>query len=377
MRFRTSAPAILIIAVAIVIAAISLLAQLSTHRLVAVAHAGDYELMSHAFSSTLKAMEDEAASDAELFANMPAVRGAFAAKDRDKLFAECRESYRMMEEKYAIDQAQFHLPPGVSFLRLGTPEKFGDEQASYRPMLAEVHEEKSLRKGIDITRLGPAIFGITPVYDAAGTFLGSFEMGLEFGPVLDELKQNFSLEGAVFFEEKQLQQISTELPADMISPKNRVGKYIRYHATHTELTAALVSDKDVEITTAKTYERTVAGVPWGVQLIPLYNYAHKQIGVVAIAASFDEDKTLATRALIWQVLAGLIGVVLLAGLVLVVLRGTLLRPLAVLSERMTALAAGDTSQPVDAPEHFCEEMTSLAQSYEKLRERVKSESTGT
>ncbi|MBX3203763.1 MAG: hypothetical protein KF764_01780 [Labilithrix sp.] len=367
MKFRLSGPALLIAASTVVVIAITLIAQLMTTRLVATAHAGDYDLMRRAFTGTLKGMEDEASSDAEIFANMPAVRSAFIERDRTKLLGECEGAFKLMEEKYAIDQAQFHTPPGVSFLRLDAPTKFGDDQTGYRPMLAEVHEEKSLRKGVAITKAGPAILGIVPIFDSSGALAGSFEMGLEFGPVLDDLKTAFALEGAVFFQEKQLHDIATDLPGDIITSKNRVGKYIRYHATHPDLAAALVIDRDIEITGPKTYERTVAGVPWGVQLMPLLNYANKQIGVVAIATSFEEDKTLARRALVWQVLAALVSVVLMAGTILIVIRGVIVAPLAAINVRMAALAAGDASRPAEPLTSYCEELETLARCYEHIR----------
>lgn len=367
MRFARSAPALIIATSSLVIIAITILAQLLTRRLVETAHAGDYDLMKRSFTSKLNEWADAATSDAELIANMPGVRKALIEKDRAKLLAECAKMYSIAEQKWAIDQAQFHLPPGVSFLRLHKPAAFGDDQTSYRPMLAEVHREKTIRKGTAITKAGPAIFGMIPMFDDAGNFVGSFEMGLEFGPVLDNLKTAYSLEGAVFFQENQLREIATDLPGDVISQKNRVGKYIRYHATHPELAAALVTDKDVEVTEPKHFERVYKGTPWGVQLLPLYNYANKQIGVVALAMSFDEDKTLARRALVWQVLAGIFAVVFMAGIVLVVVRGVLLAPLASLNERMRALATGDGSKPPEPNDTYCDELKELAENYERIR----------
>lgn len=372
MKFRHSAPTVIIGAAIIIIVAITGVAQILTARLVSTAHEADYDLMRRAFTSTLKAMEDEAASDAEIIANIPTVRAAFARRDRAALQAETVGMFKAIEAKYAIDQAQFHTPPGVSFLRLHDPQKFGDDETSYRPMLAEVHHEKGLRKGTAITKGGPAIFGIVPILDDRGELIGSFEMGLEFSPVLDELKKAYGLEGAVFFEEKVLREIATDIEPDIITPKNRVGKYIRYHATHSEVMSSVVTDKDIETTQPKRLEHTVAGVPWGVQLMPLYNYANKQIGVVAIAMSLQEDKTLARRAVIWQTLAAVFGVVLIAGVVLVTLRGLLLAPLAGINERMAALAAGDASRPAEPLDDYCDELRLLASSYEQLRRQKQS-----
>ncbi len=369
MKFFRAAPAVILVTCVVVVAAVTGLAQLLTNRLVKAAHDGDYELMRNAFASSLKAMEDEATSDAEIVASIPSVRRAFAARDRAALEAETLGMFRTIEPKYAIDQAQFHTPPGVSFLRLHTPQKFGDEQTSYRPMLAEVHHEKSVRKGTAITKSGAAIFGIVPILDDKGQLVGSFEMGLAFDPVLKDMKTAYGIEGAVFFEEKQLREIATDIEPDIITPKNRVGKYIRYYATHPDLMSAIVTDRDVEITEAKRFERTVARAPWGVQLVPLYNYANKQIGVVALATSFAEDKTLAGRALVWQLVAAVFAITIIAGAVLVSIRGLLLAPLAGLSARMKALAQGDASRAADPLDGYCDELQELASSYEALRGR--------
>lgn len=367
MKFRRTAPGVIIGAIVLVVIATTALAEALTERLVTTAHEGDYDLMRRAFTSELKAMEDEAASDAEIIATIPSVRNAFARRDRAALEADLVPMFKAVEPKYDIDRAQFHVPPGISFLRLQEPAKFGDNQVSYRPMLAEVHQEKSLRKGTAITKSGPAIFGIVPMFDDGGQFVGSFEMGLEFGPVLDDLKKAYGVEAAVFFEEKQLRDIATDIEPGIMTPQNRVGKYIRFHATHPELMGALVTDRDIEVRDARRFERTVARVPWGVQVLPLYNYANKQIGVVALATSFEEDKKLAHRSLVWQLLGALFAVILLAGVVLVVLRGFLIAPLGQLGERLEALAAGDATKPAEPLDAYCEELAGVAASYERLR----------
>ena len=366
VKFRLIGPALLIVASTAVVVAITFGAQLITGRLLETAHTGDYELMRRAFSRTLKSMSDEASSDAELFANIPSVRAAFIERDRQKLLGQSERAYKLLEEKYDIDQAQFHTPPGVSFLRLHSPERFGDDQTSYRSMLAEVHHERSLRKGVDITRAGPAVFGIVPILDDAGNLAGSFEVGLELGPILDDMKTQFGVEGAVFFHEKQLQEISTDLPPDVVSSKNRIGKYTRFHATDAKLATALVTDGDIDIRAPTSYERTVSDVPYGVQLIPLYNYANKQIGVVALAMSFEEDNRLARHTLVWQLLVAVFAIILMAGVIVVVIRGALVSPLASITERMTALAAGSAASSIHPLDNHCEELQTLAKTYEQL-----------
>ena len=58
----------------------------------------------------------------------------------------------------------------------------------------------------------------------------------------------------------------------------------------------------------------------------------------------------------------------LAVAILVVLRGFLLRPMQMITERFASLADGDRSQPIEQPETLCQEMRDLAATYERLRE---------
>lgn len=367
MPFRKTAPALLIVASAFVVLAITGVAVLLTANMLSAAEAGSFKLMRDVLATSIKGYEDRALNRAELVSSILSVRQAFQARDRAKLLSETRDMFNEQQEKYGLDQAQFHVPPGISFLRLHKPEKFGDDQTSYRPMLSEVNREKVLRKGVAVTKAGPAVTGIVPIADEKGEHIGSLEMGLEFAPMLDRIKQAYNLEGAAFLEEKMLREISTDLPGEALSPQNRVGKYVRFHATHPELMKSLVKDTDVTVTDPKSYERRVAGTPWGVQLVPMYNYMNKQIGVYALAMDFTETRGSQGRSRVWQGLAALFGIVFSAGVILVVVRGVLLAPLASLNERMAALAEGDASKPADPAEDYCEELRTLAANYEKLR----------
>jgi hypothetical protein len=368
VRFERRAPAILIGSSLFVVVVLVGVSTFLTVNMLESSEEGSFKLMRDILSSVLKSTEDRALVRAELVSSMPAVRAAFVARDREKLLAETKDMFKEQSEKYGLDQAQFHVPPGVSFLRLHKPEAFGDDQTSYRPMLIEANAEKSLRKGVVITRVGPAISGISPMFDDAGRHVGSFEMGLEFSPMLDKIKEAYSLETAVFIDEKMLKEISTDIPGDVVAPQNRVGKYIRYHATSPDLARALVTDADIDTTEPKSYTRGFTGAPWGVQLVPMYNYANKQIGVYSLAMNFSEQRASEARVRAWQLLAALFAVGALAAVVMVVTRRVLLAPLGLLNERFAALAGGDASKAVD-PAVSCEELGTLAANYERLRSR--------
>ncbi len=372
VKFRRRGTAILVFASLLTVLAITVIANLLTTRLLDEAKEENYKLMRDVLASMRKSTEDRAINRAEIIANMNGPRDALAARDRAKLLEECARMFKIQDEKYGVSIGQFHIPPGTAFLRLHAPDRFGDDQSISRPMVADVNLNHVIRQGLGINKTGPAISGIVPVVDDSGKHVGSFEIGMELPPMLDKIKDAYNIEASAFIDEKALREQATEVGGDIVTPKNRVGRYIRYYATHPDLAAQLVTDKDVETIEPVHFDRTVAGTLWGVQLVPMYLYNGKQVGVYALAINQAQEKAGAGRARVWQLLTALFAVVILAGIVLIVVRGLLLAPIESLGHRMKALADGDASQPADDLDSYADEVRPLAESYERLRKEKQS-----
>src|SRR5262249_37713629 len=151
------------------------------------------------------------------------------------------------------------------------PATFGDDLTRFRPMVVAVNREQTARKGLAIARNGPAIFGVAPIRDMQGKYVGSFEFGLEFGPLLDALKAAYNLDVALFVEEKPLREFARGLDPAVLSDQNRVGRFIRFHTTNGALMQSLVGDADIApVQQPARYTRDDAqGTPYGVLLVPL------------------------------------------------------------------------------------------------------------
>jgi len=376
MKFRHSAPAALIIAVVLAIVTISIVSNLISANMTLSAEKGQFVMMAEIMQSKMKEAESKAVGSAEMIAAMPSVKAAFAAQDREQLLAITQDIFRIQKEKYGFTQAQFHSLPSTSFLRVHNPKKFGEDLSSYRQMVVDVNRNVAIRKGIEVTTSGIGIFGTVPMTDAAGAHTGSFEMALEFGPLLDALKAAYGFELAVYIDEKTLREVATSLTGDILNEQNRVGKYITFYSTHAELLRSLVTAGDISVSEDVHYIRETTGVPYGVLLQPLYNYAHKQIGVVAVSSNFSATRSAEGQALVWQTLLALISIILLIGVILIVIRGVLLHPLRMLSDRLGALAQGDSSQGIEGADSLCEEMRQLTASYEQLREQTAAKAEG-
>lgn len=370
MKFRRSAPTLLIVAVVVVVAAMAGLIHRLTSGMTQSVEAGQFELMRSIVTSSLDGAGSRALARAQLVADLPAVRSAFAARDRPRLLAETAEMFRQQHERFSADQMQFHLAPAVSFLRLHAPTQFGDNLAAFRPMVVTVNQSQVPRSGLAIARAGPAVFGVVPVSGPDGRPAGSFEVGIEFGGVLDAMKSSFGLEAVVFIEERPLRQFATGVGGDVLNDQNRVGRYIKFHATNWALMQRLVNAAALaDVREPVQYARDAMGKPYGVLLVPLQNSAGQPMGVLAVARDFSASRAAAGRSLVWQCLLAVFAIVLLTGVILVVLRGVLLRPLSEVTEKFAALAAGDRAATVEDPEKLCEELRELAEQHERLRTR--------
>jgi methyl-accepting chemotaxis protein len=368
MKFRRNAPLTLIAAVVLVVIGMAAISNRLFSGMTGSMEQSQFDLMRSIFAFNVKGAEGRALARAEMVSNIPAVQDAFATQSRERVLAETAEMFRIQKEKYSVDQAAFHLPPGTAFLRLQAPTLHGDDLSKFRPMVVAVNKDQISPTGMEVARTGPAIFGVVPMRDRAGKHTGSFEIGIDAGSVLDSLKAAYGFEMALFIEEQPLKEHATGINPEVMSDENRLGKYMKVHATNWGLLQNLVSSTDLgEMGDGTQYTREALGVPYGVVLIELRNSAGVPVGVVAIAMDFSGTRDAEGRSTVWQALLALFGIVLLAGVIIVVVRGFLLRPLAVIDEQLATLAAGGKPEPIENPETLCKEMQSIAAHAERLR----------
>jgi methyl-accepting chemotaxis protein len=366
MTFRRSGPATLILTAIIVVAGLTFLSDRLFSGLTSSAETGQFRLMQSILNNAIRDASLDALARADVIAALPVTRQAVAAKDRARLLAEFADMFTAQKERRGVEQAQFHVPPAQSLLRLHNPAEFDDDLTRFRPMVVAVNREQTARNGLAIARNGPAIFGVAPIKDAEGKHVGSFEFGLEFAPLLDRLKAAYGLEFALFLDEKPLREFARGLDPARLSEQNRVGRFIRFHTTNNGLMQSLATDSDISaVNEPARYTRDSQGLPYGVVLVPLRDGAGDPIGVIAVASDFSGSRTAAGRILVWQIYLAIFAIVVLIGAIMVVIRGLLLRPLDIVNARLTALAAGEPVEPL-RPTKFCAEIATLAALSEKL-----------
>ncbi|MEI9887178.1 MAG: cache domain-containing protein [Rhizomicrobium sp.] len=366
MTFRRSAPTALILASIVIIATMTFVSNRLFSGLTDSIEQGQYQLMQSILTSSLDGAANRALARADMIATLDATREAVAAKDRDKLLALYAEMYKSQHDRFGVAQAQFHIPPSVSLLRLHSPGSFGDDLTRSRPMVTAVNRDHQPRKGFAIARSGPAIFGIAPIHDKAGAHIGSFEFGLDFGPLLDQLKATFGLDATLYVEEKPLRDFAKGVDPAIFSDQNRLSHFIRYYSTNAVLAKSLVRDADISgVAEPVRYAREADGIPYGVLLVPLRNGAGESLGVIAVVRDFSASRAAAGQSFVWQMTVAVFGIVFMAGAIIIVIRGFLLRPLHIVTSRLRA-ENGVDEPPVDT-DKFCKEIQDLADLHDKLK----------
>jgi methyl-accepting chemotaxis protein len=213
--------------------------------------------------------------------------------------------------------------------------------------------------------------GVVPMSDAQGQHTGLVEFGLEFGPILDKLKAAYGFDSTFYVREEPLRRISTSVDPAILDEHNRVGEYLKYHSTNWGLMKGLVDSGDLGLVNGEPiqYTRDSAGVSYGLVMVTLRNAAGTAIGVLAASRDFTASRGAAGRAVVSQIAAALFALIILAGAVLISIRGFLLRPVAALAEGMEALAQGKAAEPLDTS-GYCEELETIAANYETLRKNL-------
>ncbi len=148
------------------------------------------DLLSMSIDMEMEEQLESAQLSVTTMANNKEVQRAFSEKDREALKAMVLPVYDSLSDK--MTQIQFHLPDSTSFLRLHSPEKFGDSLKDFRFTVNQANESREIVRGLEE---GVAGYGFRVVYPISyeGNHIGTVEYGSDFGKgFLEGLKENYT-----------------------------------------------------------------------------------------------------------------------------------------------------------------------------------------
>jgi methyl-accepting chemotaxis protein len=369
VRIKFTFPALFILSAALLFGGAAYLNQFSFSALIQNTETEQFKLMESIVRFNIKGTIGKALARAELLADVPAIRQALITDNRTQLLKETQTLFEHQNDKYGVAQLQFTRPPHTMFLRVQKPAVFGDDLSSFRHTVVATYAQKKNITGVEISRSGPAMFGVVPFKDR-NTVLGTIEVGLDFAPMLDNLKSAYGFDLAFMVNQKMAGQTATLMNKLLLNPENTLGTYFNFHSTDWKRLRYLVNPDQLDnLKEVRNFTQTYQNHVYGVVIVPIQDFNGQTIGSIVAFKDFQASRSSNKNFLVMQLVLGILSVVLLAGIILVVLKGGLLQPLAELTEQLNALAEGNAEADVETQDYPAD-LQPLATAYQRLKARL-------
>jgi len=306
---------------------------------------------------------------ATLVANIPTVQEVFAKRDRNRLINEFLPAYNLLKERFKLAQFHFHTPPAVSFLRMHTLDRWGDDISSHRITVVAVNDKKSGVIGLEAGVGGLGLRGVEPI-SFKGQHVGSVDFGGDLSPVLDEAKKGFNAEAGLLISKDTLKYWP-----GLAKLTKSVGDYVSFYSTKSELsdgllTADLVVKAKREGKKVYIDEAAFGGKDYYVAISPVKDFAGKEIGYVYVirdrtAALTKILKTLTINAAIYILI-----VVFIAAAIGYGMTKNVIKPVIDLTKAADDISMGKLSDKVEIKDAKGE-LAILSKSIDRMRVSMK------
>jgi methyl-accepting chemotaxis protein len=277
-----------------------------------------------------------AAARVAVVSHLPSIREPFRTGDRKQILERLLPAFLIQRDRYGVTEGQFHTPPATSFLRIFAPDEgHGEDLSGFRPMVVECNRDHEPKQGIEIGRRGIGIRAIDVVQDARG-YIGSFEAGMSFAPVIENLKASTGFEAGAFVDNELMSTVATMLPppeADEVVAGLRLvdatdAKTVRAVATRELMTSTV---------NVRTEVQTKGGTEYGITIVPLLDYKGTHIGAILAVQDFDVYSKQEVAAVVRAIAFALLQALVVGGILLVVINVMFIRPAPVEKEEPVLL----------------------------------------
>jgi diguanylate cyclase (GGDEF)-like protein/PAS domain S-box-containing protein len=146
-----------------------------------------------------------------LFAEGGGAGGSEAAALREALYQYVAPAWIDMQQQFGLRQLHFQFGPGsLSYLRVHTPEKYGDRMDGLRHIIEDVNADQQARTGFETGRIYSGVRGVVPVWyeegDDQAEFIGVLEAGTSFNAQLERFDRELGAGIAVLLAREHVEQ---------------------------------------------------------------------------------------------------------------------------------------------------------------------------
>jgi methyl-accepting chemotaxis protein len=315
------------------------------------------------FEAYIEQKSEHALSLAMQIANLPAAQVALSGQNREALERAYLSSYRELDAMFDVPQAQFHLPPATSFLRLHEPDRFGDDLSTFRFTVLNTNATQEPTYGLEVGRGGPGIRGVVPVF-YADRHVGSFEIGLNINET--------SLQGMQAIHGGEWHLLLNARSADIatlegfrVDAPGPVEGLLNFATTSSDFLPVSETEYEQVLTSGDTVltRLSVGDNHYASLIAPLYDYRNRIIGVVQI--DFNRNAVVADileTQLNTLVLGISVSVVMLMVMWWIIRQS--LKPVRSLTAAADAITQGNMDVEIDV--HSRDEVGQLAQAFKEM-----------
>ena len=272
--------------------------------------------------------------------NNPEIQELFAERDRAELIDRLQPVYNELSDDVA--QFQFHEPDSTSFLRLHSPENFGDDLSDFRETVNQANRNQELVLGLEEGRGGFGFRVVTPMF-YEGNHTGTVEYGSAF-------------------DDEFLNTVQAEMAGDYFIYIFEDVAGVAWDAVDDGLLGSTTADNwqvdDTEVDQARNGERVFTlseDNNYRILLEPFEDFQGRNMGYIKVVQDRQEivaQASAVTRNMLFIAILG----ILIAGLLTFLLIRKQLAPLNTFQNLFADMALGDLTQSFPIKEVNCSEM---------------------
>ncbi len=290
-------------------------------------------------------------------AAIPDVQESIALEDRERLLGVIKPLLARIQRysPYPL-KVHFHLPPGVSFLRVWKPNKYGDDISGFRKTVVRVLSTGQPVYGIEPGRVGVAVRGVAPIFwEGSDKPVGSVEVFTSLSAIAKRLREVAEEENAIFW----IKTVATTA-AERVSERKLGRFWILLPAAEKEM--ALL-DEDL-LNKALTSPLVVERGHYFVSAVPVKDFQGRSIGVYVRFVDISSLLARMRQDLFTGVAATLGGMLLIILVVVLVTRISLGKPIGTVIKAAERVGQGDLD--VSVPETGTCELQRMAQALNRI-----------
>jgi hypothetical protein len=317
-----------------------------------------------AVKSGLEGSGRGAAAQADFFANLGSIREAVREHDIAGIESVLKPQWAALSVKNAVEQIYVFDKDLKLIWDAKGHHKPGDDM-SYRDTAVRAHRYRETQSGLELGSTGYAVRAVACV--ESGTELyGSIQWGSPLGRMLERAKSTTGTELSLFLDER----IAASSGRPDVTSDAGSG-YRTVASTNADLVKTVLTNEFLSSVTEQVFTSiTVHGVEYDVLALPVFDFAGRQVGVAGGVRPMTEMKQELAATMAYFLVGTGIGVVLLAGVVVLVYTHFLKKPLEILAESLERFTKqGDYSSPI-AHKGVPNEFGGASKSLNKLREKL-------